>query len=277
MRGSTHQISLEVEGSRVALNSHRLGTGPLALFVHGWNHAGAVWHPVMEELKTSFELLAIDLPGCGRSPPLPAAKATIAMYARVIQSLVAHVTATRRLAALIGDSLGAVLVLSSPDPAPAECLLVSGCPAMGLPHPLRALGAPGLISSSLQLLRVAPKALSASVCRLLALGTVHRLKDVHPTQIAAILSSDPVTAERLFRELVRFRGISPARLPMRTRGVVLRGAHDRVVSRAASQELASALGASFIEIEGVGHTPMLEAPSRYAAILHDLLSGKESQ
>jgi pimeloyl-ACP methyl ester carboxylesterase len=53
------------------LDHHRAGNGePLAL-VHGIGHTWRGWKPMLPPLARDFDVLAIDLPGFGKSPPLP--------------------------------------------------------------------------------------------------------------------------------------------------------------------------------------------------------------
>jgi pimeloyl-ACP methyl ester carboxylesterase len=41
------------------------------VLLHGLGESGIGWRPVIEELSAEFEVIAIDLPGFGRSPALP--------------------------------------------------------------------------------------------------------------------------------------------------------------------------------------------------------------
>jgi len=51
----------------------RTGTGPPLLLLHGLGLTRDSWDPVVPALAERFEVLAVDLPGFGGSPPLPAA------------------------------------------------------------------------------------------------------------------------------------------------------------------------------------------------------------
>jgi len=56
----------------VNLYYERSGEGPGLLLVHGLGGSTVVWHPVSERLGREREIVAVDLPGFGRSPSLPA-------------------------------------------------------------------------------------------------------------------------------------------------------------------------------------------------------------
>src|SRR5580765_5153978 len=50
----------------------RQGAGDPLVLMHGIGHRRQGWRPVMEPLAERFDVIAIDLPGFGESPTLPA-------------------------------------------------------------------------------------------------------------------------------------------------------------------------------------------------------------
>ena len=69
-----------VQSRRVQLNHVRSGSGPPLVLMHGVGDTLAAWDPVRELLAAEFEVIAVDLPGFGRSrmlgeEPTPAALA----------------------------------------------------------------------------------------------------------------------------------------------------------------------------------------------------------
>lgn len=53
----------------------RRGDGPPLLLMHGIGHRWQAWEPVMDLLAAEREVIAVDLPGFGASPPLPSGMA----------------------------------------------------------------------------------------------------------------------------------------------------------------------------------------------------------
>ncbi|WP_432879197.1 alpha/beta fold hydrolase [Kribbella sp. CA-245084] len=51
---------------------HRTGNGPPLVLLHGIGSSRQVWSPVVDVLAEQFDVIAVDLPGFGESPPLPA-------------------------------------------------------------------------------------------------------------------------------------------------------------------------------------------------------------
>jgi pimeloyl-ACP methyl ester carboxylesterase len=49
----------------------RCGAGPPLVLLHGAGHRRQAWHPVQERLARDREVILVDLPGFGQSPPLP--------------------------------------------------------------------------------------------------------------------------------------------------------------------------------------------------------------
>ncbi|HJT03530.1 MAG TPA: alpha/beta hydrolase [Pseudonocardiaceae bacterium] len=49
----------------------RCGSGPPLVLLHGAGHRRQGWHPVLEQLARHRDVISLDLPGFGESPPLP--------------------------------------------------------------------------------------------------------------------------------------------------------------------------------------------------------------
>jgi pimeloyl-ACP methyl ester carboxylesterase len=54
------------------LNAERRGSGPPMLLLHGIGHRWQGWLPVLDDLAHQYDVVALDLPGFGDSPPPPA-------------------------------------------------------------------------------------------------------------------------------------------------------------------------------------------------------------
>lgn len=92
----------------MTLNMERRGNGRPLLLVHGLGGSIRSWDPIAPQLARSRELVLIDLPGHGSSPPI-AGRQTIAAYADAIATFIDQ----QGLAGvdLVGSSVGARLVL----------------------------------------------------------------------------------------------------------------------------------------------------------------------
>jgi pimeloyl-ACP methyl ester carboxylesterase len=55
----------------IKVNLDRRGTGSPLVLLHGIGHRWQAWQPVLDLLAREHEVIALDLPGFGRSPDLP--------------------------------------------------------------------------------------------------------------------------------------------------------------------------------------------------------------
>lgn len=94
-----------------ALHVERAGAGPPYLLLHGLGGEACVWEPIMERLADRHEVLAMDLPGFGRSPALadgerPTAAALAGAIAAALDDL-----GLREPVRVAGNSLGGWVAL----------------------------------------------------------------------------------------------------------------------------------------------------------------------
>lgn len=98
-----------VEGLRLRywLEGH---DGPNLVLIHGIGGAVDVWRKQFEQLPQSHRVLAVDLPGCGRSD-IPSAYPpdTLRMLASAVRAVMHHVGMTH--ATLVGSSLGGAVAI----------------------------------------------------------------------------------------------------------------------------------------------------------------------
>lgn len=90
------------------MHHERLGAGSPLLLIHGLGSTWRTWDPVLDGLSAQREVIAVDLPGFGATPPL-AGEVTIARLADALSTFIdAHGLAG---VDLVGSSVGARLVL----------------------------------------------------------------------------------------------------------------------------------------------------------------------
>jgi pimeloyl-ACP methyl ester carboxylesterase len=66
------------EPATAPLFVHRAGSGEPLVLLHGMGESHIGWRPVMDRLAADIDVIAMDLPGFGRSPELPGAAAPTA-------------------------------------------------------------------------------------------------------------------------------------------------------------------------------------------------------
>ncbi|GAA1459886.1 alpha/beta fold hydrolase [Williamsia maris] len=91
-----------------SLNFDRRGSGTPLLLVHGLGASWPSWSPILDELARHREVISIDLPGFGETPPLPG-EVTIASLTDAVSDFID----SHDLAGIdtVGSSMGARMVL----------------------------------------------------------------------------------------------------------------------------------------------------------------------
>lgn len=90
------------------MHHFRRGHGRPLLLVHGLGSDGQSWSPILAQLAREREVIAIDLPGHGRTPPLPEGNG-IATYADALERFISDEGLEG--VDLVGSSVGGRLVL----------------------------------------------------------------------------------------------------------------------------------------------------------------------
>jgi pimeloyl-ACP methyl ester carboxylesterase len=94
----------------VSVNYYRAGSGPPLVLLHGVGHHWQAWRPVIDRLVESFDVIACDSPGFGRSAPLPTGvEPTVAAYAEAFAGLFGQLGVVRPHVA--GNSMGGAIAL----------------------------------------------------------------------------------------------------------------------------------------------------------------------
>jgi len=91
-----------------ALSHVRAGAGKPVLLLHGLGGSWRSWTPIVNLLAAEREVIAVDLPGFGQTPPLPG-KVSIAALADALTAFIAELGLVR--VDVVGSSMGARLAL----------------------------------------------------------------------------------------------------------------------------------------------------------------------
>jgi pimeloyl-ACP methyl ester carboxylesterase len=130
---------------------------PTLVFLHGWGGSWASWSPVLERLKTDFNLFAFDLPGFGNQP------IQIPYYLDNYVDFVTNILKTRKIKKpiLIGHSFGGAVIskIAAENLYPIKKLILIDAAAIRHPYSFRQKITLKIVSSvkkilSLPLIRV---------------------------------------------------------------------------------------------------------------------------
>ena len=85
----------------------RCGSGPTLLLIHGISHRQN-WAPVIPALARERDVIAVDLPGFGESPPLPGEVSVATLTDAVEEFIAEHDLGD---VDIVGSSMGARMAL----------------------------------------------------------------------------------------------------------------------------------------------------------------------
>ncbi len=266
------------------------GAGPTVALLHGWALNLRVWDGLRAALAGRFRLIALDLPGHGRSG-WDEERASIEGQAEQIRETLAGLA---QRYALIGWSLGGQIALQlAAGPMPASGTRPTPA-SRGAPPTAAALGRLALIATSPRLTAAPDWPHGAPAERLAAqaagLRTDYRrtVSEFLELQVRGGAASDDTLAQlraALFAhgearpaalarglDLLRaadLRALAP-RVPVPT--LVIAGQYDRITPPSAGRALAEALpGGRYVEIRRAAHAPFLSHPGELAALLDEFL------
>ncbi|MEA2402095.1 MAG: hypothetical protein QOK00_2498 [Thermoleophilaceae bacterium] len=240
----------------------RRGSGEPLVLIHPLGAELVVWEPVMERLARERDVIAVDLPGFGRSPGLPNGdEPTPEALAAAVASQLDDMGVAR--AHVAGNSLGGWVALELAKAGRA--LSVAGLCTAGLwSDPLGPRPGRDVRELGRKLLPVLPTMLRTAKGRRVVLGG----SVAHPERVP------PEAAERLVRSYLTSSGYERADEAMRTAvfsgfeqirvPVTLAwGDLDRIVRRP-QQTLPEW---RTIMLHGCGHIPTWDAPDQVARTL----------
>jgi pimeloyl-ACP methyl ester carboxylesterase len=250
--------------ARVTLAHNRLGSGPPLLLVHGLGSCKEMWRPVLPALAREREVVAVDMPGFGASPPGPR---TVEGLAEALAEFTAGLGWEQPHVA--GNSLGGGVALTMG--AMGVCRSVCAVSPIGfVAGREKAYGRAVLTGTRVLAVRLAPVAAtiarSAVLRTLLSSHAAARPWRIPPEDTAhwtRMYASAPAFWE-LLEALDGWRAPVPA-CPT----TVAWGQRDRLLifSRQAPRARRRLPGARHVVLRGCGHVPTWDNPDQVASVL----------
>jgi pimeloyl-ACP methyl ester carboxylesterase len=254
----------------VRLNHYRVGSGEPLVLVHGIGSQWQVWSPVIGRLAKERELVAVDLPGFGASPPHPPGTSA---GAEGLTRLVAEFLDEQGLERphVAGNSLGGWIALelakqgrvrsaTALSPAgfatPAENVYIRNmfrvvvrASRLLAPHAEAVYATPLGRATGLGIFIAKPANLSAAAA-------------AESTRALAGAEGFDDTLEAISRS--SFEGGERITVPV----TIAWAEHDRVLwRRQAARASAAVPGARMLTLTGCGHVPMFDDPEQVAHVI----------
>ena len=255
---------------------HGSGEAGDLVLLHGWSLNLRVWDGLTRMLAPRFRVIAIDLPGHGRSDWDPRAVTPAAQAWRVHETLA---PLTERYT-LLGWSLGGQLALdlAAALPASVERLALIATTPKFLKSPTWRCGTPRPLLARLihRLHSEGEPAVSDFLALIVRGSTPGTAVRVRAKLRAALRTHGAACPEALSAGLARLRDgdLRPALRRVRAPALVVAGERDHVIRPTAVRALAHALPAArYAEIAGAAHAPFLSHPVQFLRQLNGFLHG----
>jgi pimeloyl-ACP methyl ester carboxylesterase len=246
----------------MGLDHHRGGTGEPLVLIHGIGHTWRGWRPMLPRLEERFEVLAMDLPGFGRSAPFPPGHdSTPEALADAVEDEMARAGFDR--AHIAGNSLGGWIALELARRGRAET--VTALSPAGLQHARERNWGVGVLRALRWSCRNAPAPeplVRNPVVRTLlggSLSTRGWRKDpdcmIEETELFAACPGFDATLPHTFH--AQPRGLTTLEVPV----LILWGTLDIVLLPRQGRRFERLIpGAELRYLKGIGHVPMSDAP-----------------
>jgi pimeloyl-ACP methyl ester carboxylesterase len=271
--------SCVVRGRAVAFR--RLGAGPVVVLVHGLAGTMGTWDPVLEGLSSRRTVVAVDLPGHGRSAP-PDGNYSLEAYAGCIRDLLDALG--HRAATVVGHSLGGGVAMQFAYQYPQRCerlvLVSSGGLGADVSVALRAAALPG--SERLVALIANRYVIGAAtvVGRLAGAVGIGAAASVAESVRACATFADAESRRSFFNSLrgvidhrgQRVSAIDRLHLMNEIPSLLVWGADDRIIPVSHAHRAHQAMPNSRLEIfERSGHLPHVADPARFVQAVRAFL------
>ncbi|MGW1742020.1 alpha/beta fold hydrolase [Nocardia sp. NPDC001965] len=249
------------------------GSGPAIVMIHGFLFDKSMWAPQIDHFaELGFRVICVDLVGFGKSAGIVGPIIPMSAHTEAIAAVLAVLRIDK--AVLVGYSMGGQVVLDfvAAYPTQVGALVLSDTFA-------------GLDDTEVRLRRLAladrldREGLERYAQEFLPQVLSDRTARLRPTiaarAIEMMTGADPGAAAAALRGRAFRRDYTDTARALMVPALVVVGAEDVFDRGVLGVELASVIPHSrFAAIDHAGHTPSLEAPSAFNAIVADFLAGE---
>jgi len=248
------------------------GNGPDIVLLHGWALNVRVWDGLVHELRNRFRVIAVDLPGHGRSP-WTLGRGTPAEQAWLVHETLGSVS---NRYALLGWSLGGQIALDLAAAMPGQVdrlVLVATTPKFAAAPDWPDGMSPAAIAKLATQLREDYRRTVSDFLELQVRGSAGSDKVLEQLQNALLLHGEALPEALIAGLDTLTHSDLRATLPhVRAPTLAVAGQYDRITRPSASRALAEMLpGARHVEIRKAAHAPFLSHPKEFTALMEEFL------
>jgi pimeloyl-[acyl-carrier protein] methyl ester esterase len=252
------------------------GTGPDLVLLHGWSLNLRVWDGLVETLSDRFRMIAVDLPGHGRSP-WSNGRGTPAEQAWLIHSSLASIS---NHYSLLGWSLGGQIALDLAAAMPAQVnklVLVGTTPrfisSADWPYGMKEASITRMASQ----LRQDYRKTVSDFLELQVRGSLEGAQVLEQLRKALLVHGEAAQAAlEVGLDMISTTDLRGTLPHVKAPTLVIAGQHDRITPPGAAHVLADALpDAKYVEMRRAAHAPFLSHKAEFAAVVSRFLLGED--
>ena len=246
------------------------GQGAPLVLLHAAGVSGDIWWRHIPRLAKRFRVLAVDLPGHGRSAKPQKPLSIEGMAEELFETLQKRAFLPIHL---VGLSLGGMVAQMFFVNHPKSVVSLTLCDTLCEVNPALA----GILEER-------AKAVERGGMAAILQPTLERwfspkfFRD-HPEIVASVekllLKADPLSNAQTWRAIAKMDIPSRLRDLPRPSTLVVNGSLDTSIPSGSGKRLSEIFGARFVELESSAHMAPLEAPEKFMDILESFLSERE--
>ncbi|MBK8161911.1 MAG: pimeloyl-ACP methyl ester esterase BioH [Gammaproteobacteria bacterium] len=255
----------------MTVHTDALGTGMACALLHGWGLHGGVWSDTAQALAADHHVINVDLPGHGRSAPLPRAYTLHELAAAVAAILPPHCR-------VIGWSLGGMVALQLAAQYPdrvGQLILVAATPQF-VAGPAWEHGlAPEVLEGFATRLRADPAGTVRQFLALQVMGSEQERRTL--ARLRTLLSAAPPPHPAALEGglgILRAASLLPLLDRITQPVTLIHGRRDTLIPWTAAQALQERLPQARLQIlPGAAHAPFLSHADDFLRITRAALDG----
>ena len=246
----------------------KAGQGPALVLLHPVGTSGRIWWQHTRRLSRRFRVLAVDLPGHGRSANPKVPLSIEGMAEDLFQTL--HKQSLLP-AHFVGLSIGGMVAQMFFAEHPSSVISLTLCDTICEVHP----AAVAIFEE--RAAAVAQGGMTATVEPTLERWFAPGFADRHPDVVAAVrkllLEADPEINAQAWRAIARFDVTSRLKSVPKIPTLVVNGSLDSSLPPDAGKRICDLFGARLRELPGGAHMAPVEVPEEFMDYLESFLAG----
>jgi pimeloyl-[acyl-carrier protein] methyl ester esterase len=249
------------------------GRGPALVLLHGWGLNVRVWDGLTAALCGRFRIIAVDLPGHGRSVWLPERGSLEEQAAQVAESVAAIAAEYSLLGWSLGGQIALQLAAAQHGRGADRLVLIATTPRLTASPDWPHGAPPERLAAQAEGLETDYRRTVSDFLELQVRGSAGGAAALEQLRAALFAHGYPgVAALARGLDLLRDTDLRPLLADINLPTLLIAGQYDRVTLPAASRALADGLpNARYVEIRRAAHAPFLSHLPELSALISDFL------